>query len=59
MAVAAAPATAVSDSAGASAAAFIAFLPGLSAGDETTEPLTLKDSLDVPADETSEPQVLA
>ena len=55
----AAPATAVPDSAGASAAAFIAFLPGLSAADETNEPLTFKDSLDVPADETSEPQVLA
>ena len=32
---------------------------GLIAGDETTEPLTLKDTLEVPADETSEPQLLA
>ena len=46
---------AVPDSAGASAAAFITYLPTLSATDESSEPLTIGDTFAVPADDTSEP----
>lgn len=46
---------AVPDSAGASAAAFISYLPTLSATDESSEPLTIGDAFAVPADDTSEP----
>ena len=45
--------TAVPDSAGASAAAFVGFLQGLSATDESSEPLTITDSFAVPPDETT------
>lgn len=50
--------TEVPDSAGASAASFISYLLSLSGSDETSEPLTLKDTFAVPADETSEPTPL-
>ena len=50
--------TEVPDSAGASVAAFIAFLTGLSADDESSEPLTIKDTFAVPPDENGEPQPL-
>ena len=46
---------AVPDSAGASAAAFITYLPTLSTTDESSEPLTIGDTFAVPADDTSEP----
>lgn len=46
---------AVPDSAGASAAAFISYLPTLSGTDESAEPLTIGDAFAVPADDTSEP----
>jgi len=36
-------------------AAFISYLMGLSATDESSEPLTLNDTFAVPADESSEP----
>jgi|GEM_PF-1982905 len=49
---------AVPDSAGASAAAFIAYLPTLSTTDESSEPLTIGDAFAVPADDTSEPAPL-
>ena len=49
----------VPDSAGVSTAAFIGFILGLSASDETSEPATLKDTFSVPADETAEPTPLA
>ena len=39
----------------ASAAAFIAYLPTLSATDKSSEPLTIGDTFAVPADDTSEP----
>jgi len=50
--------TEVPDSAGVSTAAIVSFILGLSASDEASEPLTLKDSFAVPADETSEPTPL-
>ena len=46
-----ADATAVPDGAGASAAAFLAFISSLGANDETSEPLTIGDNFAVPADE--------
>ena len=49
---------AVPDSAGASAAAFIGYLPTLSASDESSEPLTIGDTFAVPADDGSEPAPL-
>jgi hypothetical protein len=45
----------VPDSAGLSTAAFVGFILGLGASDESSEPLTLKDSFAVPADESTEP----
>lgn len=48
----------VPDSAGLSTAAFVSFIMGLSATDESSEPLTLKDTFAVPADETGEPTPL-
>ena len=51
--------TSVPDSAGVSAAAFIAYLMTLNPNDETSEPLTLSDSFAVPDDEANEPQPLA
>ena len=46
--------TEVPDSAGISTAAFVSFLLGLSASDESSEPLTINDSFAVPADDTNE-----
>ena len=51
-------ATEVPDSAAASSAAFISYLLPLSSSDEAADPLTLKSTFEVPADETSEPQPL-
>lgn len=51
-------ATEVPDSAGASAASFITFLLSLSMTDESSEPLTIKDTFSVPVDEANEPTVL-
>ena len=51
--------TEVPDSAGASVSAFISYLLALKADDETSEPATIKDSFEVPADESSEPQILS
>ena len=59
---AAAPPTAsteVPDSAGLSTAALVSFILGLGAADESSEPLTLKDTFAVPADETAEPTPLS
>ena len=50
--------TEVPDSAGVSIASFFSFIVGLSASDEASEPLTIKDSFTVPVDEISEPTVL-
>ncbi len=52
------PVTAVPDSAGASAAAFLTYLLTLGGSDESTEPLTVSDTFAVPADESSEPTPL-
>lgn len=46
--------TEVPDSAGASTASFVSFLLGLNASDETSEPLTLKDTFTVPNNDTDE-----
>ena len=48
----------VPDSAGASVAAFIAYLLALSPNDDTSEPSTISDSFAVPPDDVSEPQPL-
>jgi hypothetical protein len=48
----------VPDSAGASSAAFVSYILSLGASDESSEPLTVKDTLAVPADETAEPTLL-
>lgn len=47
--------TEVPDSAAASTMAFFAYLLSLGGSDESSEPLTLKDSFAVPADEAAEP----
>ncbi len=52
-------AASVPDSAGASVASFMAFLMGLSASDETSEPLLIKDSFAVPPDEVGPSQTLS
>ena len=52
------PATEVPDTAGVSVTAFVSFILGLTANDESSEPLTLKDTFAVPADETAEPTPL-
>jgi hypothetical protein len=49
------PAVTVPDSAGTSVASFIAYLMGLDANDEKSEPLLIKDSFAVPADEAADP----
>ena len=51
------PAT-VPDSAGSTVASFIAYLKGLNPNDETSEPLLIKDSFAVPADESNDSQPL-
>lgn len=50
--------TEVPDSAGISTAAFFSYLLSLSGADESSQPLTLKDSFAVPADEVAEPTPL-
>lgn len=52
-------AASVPDSAGASVASFMAYLMGLSASDETSEPLLIKDSFAVPPDEAAPSQILS
>ena len=49
----------VPDSASTSVAGFLAYLKGLSPNDETSEPLLIKDSFAVPADEAEDPAPLA
>ena len=49
------PAT-VPDSAGSTVAAFMAYMIGLDPNEEKSEPLLLKDSLAVPADDASDSQ---
>lgn len=51
--------TSVPDSAGVSSAAFLSFLASLSTTDETSEPLTISDSFNVPADEANDAQPLS
>ena len=46
----------VPDGAGNTVASFMAYLMGLDANDEKSEPLLIKDSFAVPADEGSDPQ---
>ncbi len=48
----------VPDSAGLSTAAFFSYLLSLAVSDESSEPLTLKDTFAVPADESAEPTPL-
>lgn len=48
----------VPDSAGISTAAFTSFLMGLSVSNESSEPMSIKDSFSVPADESTEPTPL-
>ncbi len=50
--------TEVPDSAGISVAAFFSFLSGLTTNDESSEPLTIKGTFAVPADESGEPTPL-
>lgn len=52
-------ATQVPESAFASGTSFINFIAGLSATDESSEPLTLPDGFAVPADDSSEPAPLS
>ena len=51
------PAT-VPDTAGSTVAAFMAYMIGLDPNEEKSEPLLLKDSLAVPADDASDSQPL-
>lgn len=48
----------VPDSAGASTAAFVAFILALNQNDESSEPSVIKDSFVVPPDDAGEPQPL-
>ena len=48
----------VPDSAAVSTASFVSYLLALSGSDDTSEPATLRDSIAVPADDTSEPTPL-
>ena len=48
----------VPDSAGISTASFVSYILSLVAADESSEPLTIRDTLAVPADESSEPALL-
>lgn len=48
----------VPDSAGTTVAAFMAYIIGMDPNDEKSEPLLIKDSLVVPADEASDSQPL-
>ena len=51
-------AASVPDSAGSTVAAFMAYLIGMDPNDEKSEPLQMKDSLVIPADETSDEKPL-
>ena len=51
--------TEVPDSAGLSTAALVSFILGLSASEESSEPLTIKDAFAVPADDSAEPTPLS
>ncbi len=53
--VVAPPSTEVPDSAGAGAAAFVSFILSLATGDESSEPLTIRDSFAVPPEDSAEP----
>lgn len=48
----------VPESAGKSSAALVAYIQGLASSDETTEPLTIRDSFAVPPDDDAEPSPL-
>ena len=50
--------TDVPDSAGISTASFVSFILGLDRNDESSEPLLLRDTFVVPADEAAEPTPL-
>ena len=50
--------TEVPDSAGVSTAALVSFILGLGGSDESSEPLTIKDTFAVPADDAAEPTPL-
>ena len=52
-------AASVPDSAGSTVAAFMAYMIGMDPNDEKSEPLLMKDSFAVPADEASESQPLS
>jgi len=56
--VVATPITEVPDSAGVSGASLVSFILGLSASDESSEPLTIKDTFAVPPDDSAEPTPL-
>lgn len=45
----------VPENAGRSSAAFVGYVQGLASSDETTEPLTIRDSFAVPPDDDAEP----
>ena len=45
----------VPESAGASGTAFVGYIQGLGAGDETSEPLMIKDAFAVPPSDDTEP----
>ena len=51
-------AASVPDSAGSTVAAFMAYMIGMDPNDEKSEPLLMKDSLVIPADETSDEKPL-
>ena len=55
----AADSASVPDSAGSTVAAFMAYMIGMDPDDEKSEPLLLKESFVVPADESSESQPLS
>jgi len=50
--------TEVPDSAGVSGASLVSFILGLAVGDESSEPLTIKDTFAVPPEESDEPAPL-
>ena len=52
-------AASVPDSAGSTVAAFMAYMIGMDPNDEKSEPLLMKESFVVPADESSESQPLS
>lgn len=48
------PSTEVPDSAGVGAAAFVSYILSLAVGDESSEPLTIKDTFAVPPEDSAE-----